>query len=50
MEDWFWDDYRMSHPEDYLNDEDKELTKEAEDKLDAIDEEMGELQEAIGRI
>ena len=46
MEDWFWDDLEDS-PGDFLEDEDKELTKEAEDRLDAIDEEIGELQEEL---
>ena len=46
MEDWFYDDMN-DRPEDYLNDDDREISKEAEDKLDDIDEEIGELQEAL---
>jgi len=46
MEDWFYDDMRES-PEDYLDDDDKELTDEAEAILFGIEEELGELQEQL---
>ena len=46
-EDWFWDDVSDS-PEDYLDDDDdRELSKEAAEKIDNIDEEIGELQEQV---
>ena len=42
-EDWFWDDMNDS-PEDYLDDDDRELSKEAENNIDLLDEMLGELQ------
>ena len=41
MQDWFWDDLEDS-PGDFLDDDDRELSKEAEDNLDAIDEIIGD--------
>tara|TARA_R110002051_G_scaffold121622_1_gene194741 strand:+ start:1868 stop:3640 length:1773 start_codon:yes stop_codon:yes gene_type:complete len=47
MEDWFYDDIN-DRPEDYLDeDNDRELTKEAEQKIDNIDGDIGELQEEL---
>ena len=47
MEDWFYDDI-SDRPEDYLDeDNDRELTKEAEQKIDNIDGDIGELQEEL---
>ena len=46
MEDWFYDEVRES-PEDYLDEDDRELTNEAETILFGIDEELGELQEQL---
>ena len=34
-------------PEDYLDDDDRELSREAEDRLDGIDEELGDLHEQL---
>ena len=45
-EDWFWDDVSDS-PEDYLDDDDRELSREAAEKIDNIDEDIGELQEQV---
>ena len=42
-EDWFWDDMSDS-PEDYLDDDDRELSKEAENNIDLLDEMIGEFQ------
>ncbi len=42
-EDWFWDDMNDS-PEDYLDDDDRELSKEAENNIDLLDEMLGEFQ------
>jgi len=42
-EDWFWDDMSES-PEDYLDDDDRELSKEAENNIDLLDEMIGEFQ------
>jgi len=46
MEDWFYDDMN-DRPEDYLDEDDRELSKEAEDNLDAIDEIIGEFNEEL---
>ena len=46
MEDWFYDDMNDS-PENYLDDDDRELTNEAEQKIDNIDGDIGELQEEL---
>ena len=46
MEDWFYDDVREA-PEDYLDEDDRELTNEAETILFGIEEELGELQEQL---
>ena len=46
MEDWFYDDMN-DRPEDYLDEDDAELTKEAEERLDSVDEDIGELQEQL---
>ena len=46
MEDWFYDDIREA-PEDYLDDDDKELTDDAEAILFGIEEELGELHEQL---
>jgi hypothetical protein len=47
MEDWFYDDMEEA-PDDYLDeDEDKELTREAAERLDSIEEELGELHEQL---
>jgi len=47
MEDWFYDDVRES-PEDYLDEEDdRQLTDDAETILFGIEEELGELQEQL---
>ena len=45
-EDWFWDDVSDS-PEDYLDDEDRELSREAKDEIEKINEEIGQLQEDL---
>jgi len=42
-EDWFWDDMSDS-PEDYLDDDDRELSKEAVNNIDLLDEMIGEFQ------
>ena len=34
-------------PEDLLDEDDREISKEAEDRLDDIDENIGELQEQL---
>ena len=46
MEDWFYDDMN-DRPEDYLDDDDRELSKEGEAMIDAIDEDLGDLQEEL---
>jgi hypothetical protein len=47
MEDWFYDDMN-DRPEDYLDeDNDRELTNEAAQKIDNIDGDIGELQEEL---
>ena len=46
MEDWFYDDMN-DRPEDYLDEDDRELTNEAEEKVDDIDGDIGELQEEL---
>ena len=46
MEDWFYDDMSES-PEDYLDDDDRELSKEGEAMIDAIDEDLGNLHEEL---
>ena len=46
MEDWFYDDMN-DNPEDYLDEDDRELTNEAEQKIDNIDGDIGELQEEL---
>lgn len=45
-EDWFWDDMSDS-PEDYLDDDDRELSKEAENNIDLLDEMIGEFQSEL---
>ena len=50
MEDWFYDDMN-DRPEDYLDeDDDRELTNEAEERIDDIDGDIGELQEELGEL
>ena len=49
MYDWFWDDVNDA-PEDWLEDDDREISKEAEDRLDDIDEDIGELQEQLEEV
>ena len=49
FEDWWWEDVN-DRPEDYLDDDDRELSKDAEDRLDDIDEEIGELQEHLEEV
>ena len=46
MGDWFWDDMEDA-PEDYLDEDDREISKEAERMLDEIDELIGEVQEEL---
>jgi len=46
MEDWFYDDMN-DRPEDYLDVDDRELTDEAEEKIDDIDGDIGELEEEL---
>ena len=47
MEDWFYDDMEEA-PEDYLDEEeDRELSREAEKRLDEIDEELGDLNQQL---
>jgi len=46
MEDWFYDDVQ-DRPEDYLDDDDRELSKEGEAMIDAIDEDLGDLNEQL---
>ena len=46
MEDWFYDDMN-DRPEDYLDEDDREMTNEAEEKIDDIDGDIGELQEEL---
>ena len=46
MEDWFYDDMN-DRPEDYLDEDDREISKEAEQKIDNIDGDNGELQEEL---
>jgi len=45
-EDWFWDDVNDS-PEDYLDDDDRELTQHSNDEIEKINEELGYLQEEL---
>ncbi len=45
-EDWFWDDMSDS-PEDYLDDDDRELTQHSKDEIEKINEEIGHLQEDL---
>ena len=45
-EDWFWDDMSDS-PEDYLDDDDRELTQHSTDEIEKINEEIGHLQEDL---
>ena len=42
MEDWFYDDMN-DNPEDYLDDDDRELSREGEALIYAIDEDLGDL-------
>jgi hypothetical protein len=49
MEDWYYDDMN-DRPEDYLNEDDREMTNEAEEKLDDIDGDIGELQEELENV
>lgn len=46
MEDWFYDDMN-DRPEDYLDDDDRQMTDEAEERIDDIDGDIGELQEEL---
>ena len=46
MEDWFYDDMEDS-PEDYLDEDDREISKEAENNLDLLDELIGEFNEEL---
>ena len=46
MEDWFYDDMN-DNPEDYLDDDDRELSREGEALIDAIDEDLGGLHEEL---
>ena len=45
-EDWFWDDVSEA-PEDYLDDDDRELTQHSKDEIEKINEEIGHLQEDL---
>ena len=45
-EDWFWDDVSEA-PEDYLDDDDRELTQHSKDEIEKINEEIGRLQEDL---
>jgi len=45
-EDWFWDDMSEA-PEDYLDDDDRELTQHSKDEIEKINEEIGHLQEDL---
>ena len=45
-EDWFWDDVGEA-PEDYLDDDDRELTQHSKDEIEKINEEIGRLQEDL---
>ena len=45
-EDWFWDDISEA-PEDYLDDDDRELTQHSKDEIEKINEEIGRLQEDL---
>ena len=45
-EDWFWDDMN-DQPEDYLDDDDRELTQHSKDEIEKINEEIGHLQEDL---
>ena len=45
-EDLFWDDVNDS-PEDYLDDDDRELTQHSNDEIEKINEELGYLQEEL---
>ena len=45
-EDWFWDDMSEA-PEDYLDDDDRELTQHSKDEIEKINEEIGRLQEDL---
>ena len=46
MEDWFYDDMN-DNPEDYLDDDDREISKEAENNIDLLDEMIGEFNEEL---
>ena len=46
MEDWFYDDMN-DRPEDYLDEDDREMTDKAEEKVDDIDGDIGDLQEEL---
>jgi len=46
MEDWFYDDMEDS-PEDYLDEDDREISKEAENNIDLLDELIGEFNEEL---
>ena len=48
-EDWFWDDVSDS-PEDYLDDDDRELTKETEDEIEKIKEEIADLEQELDEL
>tara|TARA_B110000444_G_scaffold237740_1_gene250731 strand:+ start:923 stop:2686 length:1764 start_codon:yes stop_codon:yes gene_type:complete len=48
-EDWFWDDMNDS-PEDYLDDDDRELTQHSKDEIEKINEELGYLQEELDEL
>ena len=45
-EDWFWDDVSEA-PEDFLDDDDRELTQHSKDEIEKINEEIGHLQEDL---
>ena len=45
-EDWFWDDVSDA-PEDFLDDDDRELTQHSKDEIEKINEEIGHLQEDL---
>ena len=48
-EDWFWDDMNDS-PEDYLDDDDRELTQHSQNEIEKINEELGHLQEELDEL
>ena len=49
MEDWFYDDMNES-PQDYLDEDDRVLNKSAEEKIDSLDEDIGDLKFELGSV